>query len=221
MREGSHHSPGAIKKMRAIWTLERRVSMSGDKNPMKRPEVRAKVSGDNSPTKRPEVRVKIRAANLGDKNSMKRPEVRAKVSGDNAPSKRPEVRAKIRTAILKLGDNHPSKRPEVRTKIAVAKRGDKNPRWMGGINREPYGWEFNEELKEEVRRRDGYRCQLCGVPQAECGGRWGVLFVHHIDYGKKNNDPMNLTALCNRCNTKVNTNRPYWTAFFRGIIDRE
>ena len=36
--------------------------LSGDRSPMKRPEVRAKLSGDHNPAKRPEVRAKISAA---------------------------------------------------------------------------------------------------------------------------------------------------------------
>jgi len=111
--------------------------------------------------------------------------------------------------------------------ISKSKRGDKNPmwgktgakhpRWLGGTSREPYGWEWNDELREEVRRRDGYKCQLCGVPQAECQKR---LPVHHIDYNKKNSDPVNLVALCNSCNLKVNANREHWTGFFRAMVLR-
>jgi len=102
--------------------------------------------------------------------------------------------------------------PEWIEKRGITRLGDKSPRWRGGISREPYAWTFNAELKEEVRRRDGYKCQLCGVPQAECDRK---LPVHHIDYDKKNSDPVNLTALCNVCNAKVNANRTYWTAFFQ------
>jgi len=87
--------------------------------------------------------------------------------------------------------------------------------WRGGISREPYAWTFNDELKEEVRRRDGYECQLCGAPQAECRTR---LPVHHIDYCKTNSDPVNLVALCAACNARVNANREHWTTFFQAII---
>jgi len=102
--------------------------------------------------------------------------------------------------------------PETIEKMCMERSGDKSPHWLGGISREPYGWEWNAELKEEVRRRDGHKCQLCGVPQVECKQK---LDVHHVDYDKKNSDPVNLTALCRSCNTKVNTNRPYWTMFFQ------
>jgi len=206
MRKGSLHTAEASAKIAASWTPERRTRRStaqlGENNAMKRPEVRAKISGDKSPTKRLEVRAKQRAAWT--------PERRVKQCGDNSPTKCSEVRAKIRSSMLKLGDDHPSKRPEVKAKIS----GENNPRWLGGISREPYAWEFDKDLKKEVRRRDGYRCQRCGKTQAECDRK---LDVHHIDYDKKNSDPINLTALCRSCNIKVNANRPYWTAFFQEL----
>ena len=99
-------------------------------------------------------------------------------------------------------------------KLSAARKGDKNPRWLGGISREPYGWKWNEELREEVRRRDSYKCQVCGTPQAECAR---VLSVHHINYDKKDNDPLNLVALCLPCHVRTNTRRAYWTAFFEAM----
>jgi len=117
------------------------------------------------------------------------------------------------------------KRPEVAAKVAAAKlgkkrpnmRAGKNPAWLGGISREPYAWEFSDELKEAIRKRDGHQCQLCGASQVEFKAR---LPVHHIDYDKKNSDPVNLTALCIACNSRVNTNREHWTAFFQEMMIR-
>ena len=109
--------------------------------------------------------------------------------------------------------------PETRAKMSASAkaakrdfRGARNPRWLGGVSAEPYAWTFNEELKEEVRRRDGYRCQKCGVPQAECRR---ALDVHHVDYDKKNSDPVNLVALCEPCHSRVNVNRRHWTTVFQ------
>jgi len=116
-----------------------------------------------------------------------------------------------------VGDKNPAKRPDARAKISSGQAGPKNHRWLGGISREPYAWTFNDELKEEVRRRDGYECQLCGAPQAECRT---ALPVHHVDYDKKNSDPVNLTALCVSCNFKVNANREHWTGFFQAMALR-
>jgi len=90
--------------------------------------------------------------------------------------------------------------------------GDKSPNWQGGISFEPYTPDFNKALKQSIRQRDGYKCQLCGVPEAECTKK---LTNHHIDYVKANSDPSNLIALCTSCNAKVNTNRTYWTRYFQ------
>jgi len=150
----------------------------------------------------------------------------------------PETKAKMRTAWEKtrtnrVGDKHPMwgkhhsaktraklraaglgkhLSPKHKANISASLKGPRHPSWRGGISREPYAWTFNAELKEEVRRRDGYQCQLCGVPQMECKKK---LAVHHVDYDKRNSDPVNLAALCNACHTKVNANRKHWTAFFQ------
>ena len=85
--------------------------------------------------------------------------------------------------------------------------GEKHPNWKGGAIRSSYPFDFNKALKELIRKRDNYKCQLCGCPQEEC---FQKLSVHHIDYNKENLNPKNLTALCNSCNTKVNVNRFHW-----------
>lgn len=154
-----------------------------------------------------ETRDKIRAAKQGRKLS---PEAHANMR--TAQQKRretqkvlPETCAKIRAA--KLG----RPRPNI--------RGPKHPRWQGGISREPYGWDFNDELKEEVRRRDGYKCQMCGAPQVECRT---ALPVHHIDYNKTNNSPVNLIALCTSCHPETSVNRDHWMLFFQTMaIERD
>ena len=110
---------GLLGHIQSLETKEKRsISMRtlGDRNPSRRPEVRAKISaklsGDSNPMKRPDVRVKtseaIRAA-------WKNPDVIAKISGDNSPTKRPDVRAKISAA--KKGMFHT---PETRQKMSVS-----------------------------------------------------------------------------------------------------
>lgn len=103
--------------------------------------------------------------------------------------------------------------------IAIGKRqrGEKHPNWKGGISRYPYGFDFNKELKELVRKRDGYKCQLCGAPQEEC---FKKLSIHHIDYNKENSNPTNLITVCNKCNSKVNFNRDEWGNVFKEKICR-
>ena len=105
--------------------------------------------------------------------------------------------------------------PEAVEKIRTANVGPNNPQWRGGISREPYGWEWNDELREEVRRRDGYRCRVCGVPQDECNER---LNVHHANYLKQDNDPLNLVSLCRSCHSRTVKRRKYWIAIFQTMV---
>ncbi len=86
--------------------------------------------------------------------------------------------------------------------------GENNPSYIDGLSRE-YPSEFNEELKESIRKRDNYTCQLCGK-SGKC--------VHHIDYDKENCKEENLLTLCIGCNVKVNYNREYWKNYFSSVI---
>jgi len=95
-------------------------------------------------------------------------------------------------------------------------KGERASNWRGGISFEPYSPEFNRELKERIRRRDNYTCQLCGVPQCEC---LQPLPIHHIDYNKQNTAELNLIALCHGCNAKVNWNRNCWMVFFQRKLE--
>lgn len=94
-------------------------------------------------------------------------------------------------------------------------RGDKCNFWQGGISFEDYPQEFNKQLKEQIRERDGYICQVCFVPQDELNDKYKhKLNVHHIDYNKKNCNPDNLISLCDNCHAKTNTNREQWQFVF-------
>jgi len=102
------------------------------------------------------------------------------------------------------------KRPEV--------TGSKHGNWNGGTSRKPYAFEFSNELKEEIRKRDNYTCQRCGLKQGKLTGYHKKLSIHHIDYNRNNTDKMNLITLCNPCNNKVNINRSYWKSCFSGEL---
>jgi len=94
--------------------------------------------------------------------------------------------------------------------------GENHGCWAGGFSKEPYPFEWTETLKEAIRQRDSYICQLCHIPQRELLIK---LCVHHIDYDKNNLDPRNLISLCNADNIRVNSNRKKWIKFF-SIYDR-
>jgi hypothetical protein len=83
--------------------------------------------------------------------------------------------------------------------------------WRGGISFEPYPYDFTNELRELIRKRDNYKCQICGCPQEECLRK---LSVHHIDYDKKNLNPDNLISLCIKCHIKTNYNREHYIVLF-------
>lgn len=64
-----------------------------------------------------------------------------------------------------------------------------------------YPEEFNKSLKRQIKIRDGYNCQKCGLNYS---GKLGKhLDIHHIDEDKFNNNPINLTTLCKPCHTKT------------------
>ena len=90
-----------------------------------------------------------------------------------------------------------------------------NPNWRGGLSFEPYGPAFNYDLKEAIRYRDNYTCQVSGKTETELGHK---LSVHHIDYDKTNNAPSNLISISKKIHGLTNGNRPKWTQFFRKLM---
>lgn len=137
--------------------------------------------------------------------------------------KRPDVSEYNRKykSIQMKGENNPNKRAEViakrkktiagRTKELYGRPGPLNRNWKGGKYYEPYTYEFNYEIKQKIKQRDNYTCQLCGAKE---GTLKQNLCVHHIDYNKDNSKEYNLITLCHICNTKVNSKRQNWTEFF-------
>ncbi|MCK4500255.1 HNH endonuclease [Candidatus Babeliales bacterium] len=102
----------------------------------------------------------------------------------------------------------------------LGKTGKLASNWQGGKSFEPYGLEFNETLKEQIRERDNYRCQECFRHQDELftkSGKRYKLMIHHIDYDKQNNKPENLISLCRNCHLQTNFQREDWTNYFNKI----
>lgn len=73
---------------------------------------------------------------------------------------------------------------------------EENPFYIHGEYdaRPEYPDEFSEELREQIRVRDGRICQSCGETDP-----YGRLHVHHIDRDKQNNSAANLVSLCSVC----------------------
>lgn len=100
---------------------------------------------------------------------------------------------------------------ETREKISRANSGKNHYNWQGGLSFEPYGIEFNDQLKYEIRKRDNYTCQF---PNCEIKENGKAHDCHHINYIKKDNRPKNFTTLCVSCHMKTNYNREYWQNYF-------
>lgn len=96
-------------------------------------------------------------------------------------------------------------------KLSMLLSGDKNPNWRGGIAHTKYKG-FYKKLKDKIRARDNYTCQLCGKTEKELGY---TLSVNHINFDKEDNREENLNALCKRCNSYVNFDREKWTKWFQ------
>jgi len=119
----------------------------------------------------------------------------------------------------KLSKAHKGKIGFWRNKTRPEMTGQNNPNWQGGTENKPYSFEFNEQLKEQIRKRDNYICQNCSMTEEEhliVNGR--VLAIHHIDYNKENNQKNNLISVCDNCNSRANFNKDYWKNFFKDKI---
>lgn len=114
----------------------------------------------------------------------------------------PEYHENISKGLIKFNEEN----PDFHSK-------ENNGNWKGGISFEIYPEEFNESLKEKIKKRDNYKC--C---DPDCSGESKKLNVHHIDYDKKNCNKNNLITLCSKCHGKTNGNRDYWKEFYKKII---
>lgn len=181
------------------------------------------LKGKKKPPLTEEQRARMSKAHLGLHAGVKHPfygkhhslETIAKLranhpdfSGENHPfygkSHSPETRIKIAVKLTGMKAS-----TETRAKMSLSRLGEKNCQWLGGKSCEPYTPEFNEILRNRIRARDNYTCQLCGVLQ-----NGAKLDIHHIDYDKKNTTWLNLITLCRCCNAKANHNRCYWQSYF-------
>jgi len=102
---------------------------------------------------------------------------------------------------------------------SCSRKGKLHWNWIKNRKLLDYTYEFNKELKEKIRKRDNYTCQICGINEEEHISKYRrVLHVHHIDYNKKNCLEDNLISLCNSCHTETNYNRNYWKEFYEKKI---
>ena len=121
-----------------------------------------------------------------------------------------EVKAKISKALMghKVSE-------ETRQKIRIANSGSNGSGWIDGRASMKYPAMFNKKIKQEIKQRDDFRCQLCGRSEGWCKEKYGVgLSINHIDFNKKNCAKENLNALCSGCNTYINWHQPTFKKYF-------
>lgn len=99
-------------------------------------------------------------------------------------------------------------------------KGNKNPNWKGGLSKQPWPFEFDNDLKEKIRERDNHICQGCGKSESNNTHK-RKLSVHHIDYNKKNCNESNLISLCIKCHGETNQTRDYWYAYYTYVMDNK
>jgi hypothetical protein len=174
-----------------------------------------------------EQREKTRAKLMGHPVS---PETRKKISEHHlATMKSPEYRKRLSNSAKKRWSN-PGER-EIKSRATKEAWGNPDIRvkysgpnahfWRGGCF-EPYGPDFNDDLKNKIRKRDDYLCQnpKCYLP--ENGHHHDC---HHIDYEPKHNEFDNLILLCRKCHAKTTVGkRDFFQEYYqcvqeaRGII---
>ena len=178
-----------------------------------RPEktkMRMKESRKQYFIKYPEVRKEIGERSKGNTNTLGK---HWKVKDTSKVSRYWLGKKRSPETIEKFKKSHLGHKNSEKSKEMARKRwlGDKNPNWANGISFEPYGLEFNEDLKEVIRNRDRRKCRMCEKTELENKKK---LDVHHIDYNKRNNNPNNLISLCMHCHRKTNHHRKYWSEYF-------
>lgn len=94
-------------------------------------------------------------------------------------------------------------------------KGKNNGRYVDGRASIRYPQEYTYYLRQKIKKRDNYTCQLCKIKEKKFKlTHYKGLEIHHIDYNKKNCKENNLITLCGNCNKRVNFNRDWWFAYF-------
>ena len=118
--------------------------------------------------------------------------------------------------------NNPDKAELKRLKMKETKireeiyNNEKNINWHGGISRKPKNYRYNPKLREGIRNRDGYRCQKCFRHKSELNSS---LEIHHIDFNKRNDNPLNMITLCKGCHSQLSFNREQWINHFQNLMN--
>ena len=158
--------------------------------------------------------------NIGDSNGAKKPEVRKRLSEirlqmfKDGLLNTPKMAFKKGNVPWILGKKHTE---ESLKRMSATKQGINRKDWKEFISFEPYLPSFDKDLKFKIRERDNFTCQECKKTELDLinENKYNrTLRIHHIDYNKKNNVPINLISLCQWCHVKTNRNRKHWQEYF-------
>lgn len=171
------------------------------------PETRKKISkAGKGRIHFSETRTKISTANKGHVLS---PETKMKIAKAQT-GKTPSSETRMKMSIANMGRIVSL---EVRAKMS----GKNNPSWRGGVSFEPYCKVFNnKEWREIIYDRD--KDKFCWNPL--CTGRGSKETLHHIDYNKKECNPVNIIKICNSCNAIANGDRDWWKGFYTALQEK-
>lgn len=180
-----------------------------------------------------------RSDRMKTNNPMKNKDISKKVSLKLIGSKQPKELRERRSIIAKekgFGLWMLNKKLKEETKIKQSKsrlnflknnpesikRGSKHPCWKGGVSSKPYGQGFTNYLKNKIKKRDNYRCQICFKNKRDLKTEelYPYLIVHHIDYNKNNHANSNLITLCAYCHSKTNFRRKDWIYFLKEKVNK-
>jgi hypothetical protein len=176
-----------------------------------------------------EHKAKIAAAQMGEKNHNYGKTGKNSANYGKHPTN--ETKEKIAKSLRgeknslygKTGKKHPMYgykfSAEQRQKMSDTRRLEKHHNWQGGISFEPYCPKFNDDLKRRIRSFFDYECVLCNKSTEENKQQ---LSCHHVEYSKLaccDGKPVYFAALCIRCHTITNYDRPRWEAMLHRIID--
>jgi hypothetical protein len=127
--------------------------------------------------------------------------------------KKPTQETKNKIGKANLGKKH---KPE-----SIEKMSGKNSiHYIHGEGNFPYPPKFTKSLKKEIKERDNYKCQCCGMSQEEHFLKYKRdIEVHHIDYCYSNCNKSNLITVCKQCNIDANYERDYYYSFYNYIME--
>ena len=93
---------------------------------------------------------------------------------------------------------------KIAKKLSIANSGKNHWNWQGGITKRTYPKIFFNRLRDLIKSRDNFTCQICGLKTKEKGNK---LVTHHIDWNKKNISLDNLTTVCRSCHAFIHNGK--------------